>query len=620
MKLRVYQGDWFLNMGIVGFMTILEKADKLYDGVIIKDNYLEFDSKLLQDFSGYYFQYFIDEYRISNRLKGTLQNYKGVIKKNPDKIKEYLKRVKDTVKHQADKVKKFDKENYEILKTNMDLLGKIKNYEQFEDIEKYMDDILEIFKKQHIDEKLTLNLYKYVVGDNYFGQVSFFNVSKSAYDLEGLKKVMYNDYLLSIVSYGELIDAIESDDIERVKKEVSEKLDFFKEEVESKNLSKNSIKNIEKIYKEVFKYINKKKGIKEIKEYIESLSTCKMCGDYSGIVSNYTESNFAPLAVSAANSTNLYWNMDTTFEICDICKLMLFCTPAGATIVNKRYLTNEENEFYSYLNVDTSLKELYEKNQSLRVQRDKENPFSETILDIAEENQKKSEWQLQNILFVEFKGSIEAKKSKLNYFDMPVYLAKFISKQYKLIKFIYDINLKNSVMDYLLNEKDLKSLIFLKLRDYLDEESRGIIKSNRNTIDVFKTVKIRALLQVYKKGGNDMNKKVLHFRLDEIRKMGLQVREKYNERKEGKKIASIGYRLLNLIKSGNKVDFMNDFFKIIVGFELIVPKSVINVMSERDFDFETFGYAFISGLLGEEDEDKKGNNNRKINENKQNGQ
>ena len=54
-------------------------------------------------------------------------------------------------------------------------------------------------------------------------------------------------------------------------------------------MRKNSIKNIEKIYKEVFKYINKKKGVKEIKEYIDSLSTCKMCGDYSGIVSNYTK-------------------------------------------------------------------------------------------------------------------------------------------------------------------------------------------------------------------------------------------------------------------------------------------------------------------------------------------
>ena len=43
-------------------------------------------------------------------------------------------------------------------------------------------------------------------------------------------------------------------------------------------------------------------------------------------------------------------------------------------------------------------------------------------------------------------------------------------------------------------------------------------------------------------------------------------------------------------------------------------------MSERDFDFETFGYAFISGLLGEEDENRKGNNDQKINENKENKQ
>lgn len=609
MKLRVYQGDWFLNMGIVGFMTILEKADKLYDGVIIKDNYLEFGIELLQEFSDYYFDYFIDEYRISRRLEKTLEFYKGIIKKNPDKIKEYLKRVKEIVKYQADKVKKFDKDNYDKLKINMDLLGKVKKCEQFEDVEKYMDDILEIFKKQHIDEKLTLNLYKYVVGDNYFGQVSFFNVNKASYDLEGLKKVMYNDYLLPIISYGELIDTIELDDLEDVINLVSEKLEYFKQGVSTKQISSGSIKTIEKIYKEVFKYINKKKSIKEIKEYIDSLSTCKMCGNYSGIVSNYTESNFAPLAVSAANSTNLYWNMDTTFEICDICKLILFCTPAGVTIVNKRYLTNEENEFYSYLNVDTSLKELYNRNVSLRIRRDNdENPFGETILDIAEENKKKSEWQLQNILFVEFKGSIDAKKSKLNYFDMPVYLAKFISKEYRLIKFIYDTNLKNGVMDYILREKDLKFLIFSKLRDYLEEESKGMIKFNRNTIDVFKIVKIRAFLQVYKKGGNKVNKKVLHFRLDEIRKMGLAVRAEYIKRDGKNKIVSNGYRLLNLIKAGNKEDFMNDFFKLIMGFGLTVPESVINVLSERDFDFETFGYSFISGLLGEEDKNEKNNN------------
>ena len=115
-----------------------------------------------------------------------------------------------------------------------------------------------------------------------------------------------------------------------------------------------------------------------------------------------------------------------------------------------------------------------------------------------------------------------------------------------------------------------------------------------------------------------MNKKVLHFRLDEIRKMGLKVRKEYLKRDGKNKIVSNGYRLLNLIKSGNKEDFMNDFFKMIMGFSLTVPESVINVMSEKDFDFETFGYAFISGLLGEEDEAKKGNNDQKINENKEN--
>lgn len=114
-----------------------------------------------------------------------------------------------------------------------------------------------------------------------------------------------------------------------------------------------------------------------------------------------------------------------------------------------------------------------------------------------------------------------------------------------------------------------------------------------------------------------MNKKVLHFRLDEIRKMGLEVRKEYLKRDGRNKIVSNGYRLLNLIKSGNKEDFMNDFFKIIMGFGLTVPESVINIMSEKDFDFETFGYAFISGLLGEEDKDKKAKEDEKRNNDKE---
>ena len=74
------------------------------------------------------------------------------------------------------------------------------------------------------------------------------------------------------------------------------------------------------------------------------------------------------------------------FDICDLCKLMLFCTPAGAILVRKKYITNEENEFYSFVNMDTSIQELYNANSNLRNNRDKENPFKELIVNIIDEN------------------------------------------------------------------------------------------------------------------------------------------------------------------------------------------------------------------------------------------
>ena len=36
MKLRVYRGDWFFNMGIVGFLNIIKKADKQAEIFIMK--------------------------------------------------------------------------------------------------------------------------------------------------------------------------------------------------------------------------------------------------------------------------------------------------------------------------------------------------------------------------------------------------------------------------------------------------------------------------------------------------------------------------------------------------------------------------------------------------------
>ena len=457
MKLRVYKSDWFFNMGIVGFLNILNKSE-VKKQVTINEDYVEFDSFLLNDFHNYYFDYFIDEYDVSKRVESSIGYSLKYVKANPDKIKDSVKRIKDSLKKQNDKIKKFDEENYNKIKEKLDIIGKLKKDEEVEQLETLVKECIDIIKIKSINDRLTANLYKFIIGDNYFGQVSFFNVAKSKLDLEGLKQVMYNDYLISIVYMGELKDLIENEDLNNLEKYITEKLDYLSKETSEKRISKASIKTIEKIMKDInSKFIKKKKSIEDIKKYVDSFEVCEMCGTYKGLINDYSESNFAPLGVSNDNAKNMFWNQDSTYSICDICKLILFCTPAGATYTKKNYIENEDNEFYSFVNTDTSIDDIYDTNMNLKKLKDKDNPFNDLVIDIVSENKEKSEWQLQNILFVEFKASIESKKCKMNYFNMPTYLVKFFVKKEssQLIQSIYNPRVKANLVDSLLKNKDL---------------------------------------------------------------------------------------------------------------------------------------------------------------------
>ncbi|HBM7285096.1 TPA: type I-B CRISPR-associated protein Cas8b1/Cst1, partial [Clostridioides difficile] len=439
MKLRVYRGDWFFNMGIVGFLNIIKKSNKQAE-IFIMEDYIEFDSSFLENFHEYYFNYFMDEYDVSKRIKKSIDYSINFIKSKPDKVKDGIKKIKDTVKQQNDKVKKFDEEKFNLIKEKLDSISKIKSYDEFDSLEILVDETIDIFKIKSINDRLTANLYKYVVQDNYFGQVSFFNVAKAKLDLDGLKQVMFNDYLRQIIYFGELEDLLEENDYDKLKNYLNDRLNSIAKDISEKKVSKSSVNTIEKIMKEINKnFIKKNKSIENIKEYMDSLEICEMCGLYKGILDEYSESNFAPLGVSTNNARNMFWKQEYVSSICDVCKLILFCTPAGATYTRKDYLTNEENEFYLFVNMDTSINELFDRNNSLKAQKSEssnskdENPFNQLIKSIVEENKLKSEWQLRNILFVEFKASIDSKKCKINYFNIPTYLAKFFVKENKKI-------------------------------------------------------------------------------------------------------------------------------------------------------------------------------------------
>lgn len=608
MKLRVYRGDWFFNMGIVGFLNIIKKADKQAE-IFIMEDYIEFDSLFLENFHEYYFNYFMDEYDVSKRIKKNIDYSINFIKSKPDRIKDGIKKIKDSVKQQNDKIKKFDEEKFNMIKEKLDSMSKIKSYDEFDSLEALVDETIDIFKIKSINDRLTANLYKYVVQDNYFGQVSFFNVAKAKLDLDGLKQVMFNDYLRQIIYFGELEDLLEENDYDKLKNYLNDRLNSIDKDINEKKVSKSSINTIEKIMKEINKnFIKKNKSIEDIKEYMDSLEVCEMCGLYKGILDEYSESNFAPLGVSTNNARNMFWNQAYVPSIYDICKLILFCTPAGATYTRKNYLINEENEFYLFVNMDTCINELFERNNSLKVQKSEssdskdENPFNQLIKSIVEENTLKSEWQLRNILFVEFKASIDSKKCKINYFNIPTYLAKFFTDKYanKKIQSIYDYKLKSNVLDLLLKNRDLKHITNNILRNKVKNDMESNNKSNISGIDCFRVVQLRVLINSYKKGVYKMDSKNLEKndeKLKIIYYLGCDIHDYFVNKNSKNKIDGVSYKLLNSVKVGNKSDFMDTIIRVFMSAEKQIPAFILDIEIEKDLDFESIGHAFISGLI-----------------------
>ncbi|HBF6471804.1 TPA: type I-B CRISPR-associated protein Cas8b1/Cst1 [Clostridioides difficile] len=606
MKLRVYRGDWFFNMGIVGFLNIIKKADKQAE-IFIMEDYIEFDSLFLENFHEYYFNYFMDEYDVSKRIKKNIDYSINFIKSKPDRIKDGIKKIKDSVKQQNDKIKKFDEEKFNLIKEKLDSMSKIKSYDEFDSLEALVDETIDVFKIKSINDRLTANLYKYVVQDNYFGQVSFFNVAKAKLDLDGLKQVMFNDYLRQIIYFGELEDLLEENDYDKLKNYLNDRLNSIAKDINEKKVSKSSVNTIEKIMKEINKnFIKKNKSIEDIKEYMDSLEVCEMCGLYKGILDEYSESNFAPLGVSTNNARNMFWNQEYVSSICDVCKLILFCTPAGATYTRKNYLINEENEFYLFVNMDTSINELFERNNSLKAQKSEssdskdENPFNHLIKSIVEENKLKSEWQLRNILFVEFKASIDSKKCKINYFNIPTYLAKIFVDENTKIQNIYDYKFKSSVLDLLLKNRDLKHLINNTLRNKVKNDMESNNKSNISGIDCFRVVQLRALINSYKKGAYKMDNKNLENNYKKLRiiyYLGCDIHDYFVNKNSKNKIDGVIYKLLNSVKVGNKSDFMDTIIRIFMSAEKQIPDFVLDIEIEKDLDFESIGHAFISGLI-----------------------
>jgi len=196
---------------------------------------------------------------------------------------------------------------------------------------------------------------------------------------------------------------------------------------------------------------------------------------------------------------------------------------------------------------------------------------------------------LQNILYVEFNSNYNSKNCKMNYFNIPKYLAWFFKEKIYLINAIQDKNFKMQLMDKILSNKDIKSVI--------DEKIREIITENLGkAMDCFNAVIIRMEINKYK----NLEKEVVDLAYRDLNMLfeeGQKINSFLQSQNAENKINSIAYRLLNATKSGNKKDFMDAVIRLYMSCDKAIPSLFLEVMTEKSLSFEDISYAFISGLL-----------------------
>lgn len=602
MQTKIYLQDWFYNAGIVGFLRIIKHNEDNF--VQIKENYIEFDLSNLVNFHKYYFKYFFDTYNVANTVSKRINQSFNIITKNlenienkeiKEKVKNEKKHLKELIKKQMDKIKKFDDDSYTIILDNYNQIDNVKQLEQIQTLQEIVNNINEQIKLDKVNKRLTMNLFKSILSQKYYGQPSFLNVVKTALSFEEQEEVMYKDYISNIIETNFLQEILKG------KYNIKDLQEILEIKIQDELISKE----VKQIYNNIIKkYIQKEKNIEDIIKYIQEdvLESCSMCEHDNTLTNSYSESNFVPLAISSDNMKNFFWNQNAKFPVCDLCKLILFCIPAGITSITKTVKENEqgktvyrEKELLSFVNYDTDVETLYKTNDNFKnnSHRDKEsenNPYAQLILDIVSQDKKISSWQLDNIFVVEFEAEYLA-YSRMEYFNIKRYVAQFF-RDYsnKTLNNINDYRFKLQIVDYILKNKDIQKIINERLVEELKKENRFgyncyLATKIKTYLKILKKEDIKDMEDVIKKANNKL--KVMYM-------LGNEIYEKLEKENSTNKLDSYIYKMLNCIKGNRKNEFVDTAIRVIWSIGKDVPE--ILVKNNEEVDWKELGHSFVSGL------------------------
>ena len=548
-SIKVYLSDWQFNAGIVGLCNILEYAN---EEVVVKDQYIEINLEMLEDFEEKYFNYFIEKYK-ENTPWYRIVSYKPIMesyinnnfenfdRKSLETLNEYIKMVKDYLnRNNYKKVYPFIAEDKDILLLVKEL--STINIRKDDEVEEKIDEVKDRFQiiedvikycsskdgKKYIAAKGVI----YNIINNGWNGVCFLNPQTREHDV-------YKDYKEYFVDTA--IDYIKTD-------------------------------------KEKFKF------------------NCFICDEKIKNMNNDL-SFLNKTGFDVNKKPSHIWNFTNDVAICDLCKLVYSCLPAGFVYAYDRGI---------FINSNTSVKDLLKVNRKLRddlLKKDDNNYRSLTYIALVnainEQHSSKIQYELQDIQIARY----ENERYRFNILSKQVLkvireskkeLNSLMNTGYKEGRFYF--NIYDITIDRLLNNHNMFTLIH-KLLMYKITKSQSIA-----TYYHMGHVMNLILINVnYLKGVEDVDKLKENRQLvEKARAYGYYLRQEYLKKDrdaDKNKIRGISYRLLNALKTRNAEMFMHNIITSYMYVGKTIP-SKLTMTLESEEALGTLGYAFVTGLNG----------------------
>ena len=241
--------------------------------------------------------------------------------------------------------------------------------------------------------------------------------------------------------------------------------------------------------------------------------------------------------------------------------------------------------------------------------------YEKLIMDIIDQDKKLSKWKLENIFVVEFEAKYGG-YSRINYFNIPTYVAKFfVEYSENTLNRVRDYKYKLQLVNDILNNKNLKYAINDKLYDII---TNYLMRSKKyqNTFDTWLSIDAKFCLSQLKKGEKmsksyvDENEKKLYV----IYKIGTDIHDKLKRNNSDNKLNGYTYKILNNCKSGNTKELLDTIIRLHLFVEEDVSPIFIDAINNKDLDLVTVGQAFVSGLISEKFDNQKQNKEVETNE------